>query len=74
MNISNITLRQWEGPDEIRVRWNGTNFDISDDSAWDVSLESVDVNMEGVTWMALRGNSGLTVTYLKSITVTPTVR
>lgn len=74
VDISNVTLRQWEGPDELRVRWNGENFDISSDSDALNSEESVDLDLKGVTWIAFKGNSFLTVTYVKSITVTPTLR
>ena len=74
VDISNITLRQWEGPDQVKIRWNGDNFVITDDSDGFNSEESVDVDMKGVTWIAIKGDSIWTVTYLKSLTVTPTIR
>lgn len=67
VDIGSINLKGWEGPDHLRFRWEGENFEITDDSTsfWD--QESVELNLKGISWFALKGQSIGTVAFLKSI-------
>jgi len=69
VNIENIKLRQWEGPDDaVLVGYgDGTSVNLTADSCWSCSAETFNVNLTGIDYLTLTGDSGLSVFFLAEI-------
>jgi Chitobiase/beta-hexosaminidase C-terminal domain len=67
VNIASITLKGWESPDKLKVKFGGEDFFIDKDTNWASDEEIVEVNLQNVTYFKLRGETIGTVAYLKSI-------
>lgn len=76
VNIGLITLRQWEGPDEVVLGYGaGLSITLDSDSCAFCSAESFAINLVGLDYITLTGNSGLTVALLAgfdNVTLTTT--
>lgn len=69
VDIGTLTMRQWEGPDEAILVGYGTggSLNLSADSCGLCSAETFGVNLTGIDYLTIQGNSGLTVTLLAGL-------
>lgn len=73
-DIGSLLLTGWEGPDRLTLNYNGGVVDINDDHNGWSSNETYAINLTGVTFLTLTGNSTGTVTRLsglQNVSVTP---
>ena len=76
VNIGDLLLKAWEGPDRLALTWNGGSIDVDADHNGLSSDDTWGINLTGVNWLELKGNSIGTVTTLSglnNVTATPTV-
>lgn len=66
-DIGTLFLKGWEGPDRLTLAWDGGSLDINDDNNFWSSDEYYDINLSGVTFLTLTGNSFGTVTTLAGL-------
>ena len=66
-DIGGLNLTGWEAADRLTLTWNGGVVDINaDNNVWS-SNENYGINLTGVTFLTLKGNSFGTVTRLSGL-------
>lgn len=66
-NIGSLFLTGWEGPDRLTLTYDGGVVDINDDNNGWGSNETYAINLTGVTFITLKGNSWGTATRLSGL-------
>lgn len=76
VNIGDLLLKAWEGPDRLALTWNGGSVDVDTDHNGGSSDDTWGINLTGVNWLELKGNSigtVATLSGLNNVSITPTV-